>query len=160
MNTDFCQLFTREMTNLYLLCLLLTASPEAAEQCFISSLEDCLNGSAVAKEWAISWAKRVVVKNAIRLVSPDVHRIGGTAVSVASETPEELTKTLAMNPVIACVLALGDFDRLVFVMTVLERYSDHDAATLLDCTQQEIRARQIAALRQLAAFCARTVRQP
>jgi hypothetical protein len=66
----FCNLFRQEMEGLYLLASLLTANPETAEQCFTSSLEECMEGIAVNDEWAHPWAKRVVIKNAIRLVAP------------------------------------------------------------------------------------------
>ena len=64
------------MDGLYLLAFLLTANSETAEQCFISSFEECIEGIAVNDEWAHSWAKRVVIKNAIRLVAPHVHHLG------------------------------------------------------------------------------------
>jgi DNA-directed RNA polymerase specialized sigma24 family protein len=43
------------------------------------------------------------------------------------------------------VLVLKDFERFVFVMSVLERYSDHESALLVGCSIQEIRdARRLA----------------
>ena len=151
MNVDFCQLFTRERKSLYSLSLLLTASPEKAERCFISSLEDCLKGSAVAEEWAHSWAKRVVIKNAIRLIGSYVHCAERKPFSVSGEIDEDLSNLHVGNPIVRGVLTLGDFERLVFVMTVLERYSDRDSAILLGRRQQEIRAGRIRALQELAA---------
>jgi DNA-directed RNA polymerase specialized sigma24 family protein len=148
---DFCQLFTREMKSLYSLALLLTGSPEKAERCFVSSLEDCLKGSAVGREWAHSWAKRVVIKKAIRLIASYVHCAETAALPVSSEPDEDPRNPHVGSPIVRCVLALGDFERLVFVMTVLERYSDCDSAILLGCRQQEIRAGRIRAVQELAA---------
>jgi DNA-directed RNA polymerase specialized sigma24 family protein len=148
---DFCQLFTREMKSLYSLALLLTGRPEKAERCFISSLEDCLKGRAVGREWAHSWAKRVVIKNAIRLITSYVHCAEITALPVYGVPDEDLPNPHVGNPVVRCVFALGDFERFVFVMTVLERYSDCDSAILLGCRQQEIRAGRIRAIQELAA---------
>jgi hypothetical protein len=37
---DFRRIFSEEIDSLYVLSLLLTADPEKAEQCFVSSLED------------------------------------------------------------------------------------------------------------------------
>ena len=39
---------------------------------------------------------------------------------------------------LAAVLALEDFERFVFVMSVLERYSEHDCALLLGCTRRQV----------------------
>lgn len=152
---EFCELFTREMKSLYSLALLLTASPEKAEQCFLCSLEDCLKGRAVGREWAHSWAKRVVIKNAIRLITSYGPCADRAALPFAGEPAENLCDPHVGSPIAQGVLALGDFERLVFVMTVLERYSDCDSAILLGCRQQEVRAARIRAVQELAAaFCA------
>ena len=58
-NIEFCALFATEMKGFYLLSLLLTADEAKAEKCFVSSLEGCIEGNSVFKEWAHSWAKRV-----------------------------------------------------------------------------------------------------
>src|SRR2546430_12503376 len=67
---DFRKLFTEDMTGLYLLSLLLTANHEKAEQCFVAGVEDTVKGNPVFKEWAHSWAKRTIVNNAIKIMSP------------------------------------------------------------------------------------------
>jgi hypothetical protein len=69
-SVEFCELFAREMKSLSLLSLLLTAKHENAEECFVSSLDKCLQGNSVFKEWAHSWAKRMIVKNAIQMIAP------------------------------------------------------------------------------------------
>ena len=48
----------------------LTADPEKAEQCFVAGLDDSIHGTPVFKEWARSWSKRMIIKNAIRLIAP------------------------------------------------------------------------------------------
>jgi hypothetical protein len=40
---------------------------------------------------------------------------------------------------IDALLQLADFDRFVFVMSVLEHYSEHDCALLLGCSVRDIR---------------------
>src|SRR5215831_13395524 len=67
---DFSRIFAEDMKNLYLLALVLTADSEKAEQCFVSGLDDCITGNQVFREWAGSWARRVVIKNAIRMIAP------------------------------------------------------------------------------------------
>lgn len=143
-STDFCQLFMKEMKDLYLLSLLLTAKPELAEECLMSSLDDCLNGVAVAAGWEYSWAKRAVIKNAIRLIGPVPHS--------ATTAVEECRARGYDNehPTIRNVLALRDFERIVFVMSVLEQYSDRDSAALLGRAPQEIKNARMQAFRGIA----------
>ena len=47
------------------------------------------------------------------------------------------------------VLRLADFERFVFVMSVLEHYSEHDCAFLLGCSDREIREGRTRALKEL-----------
>lgn len=49
---DFQRVFHEETDSLYRLAFLLTADSEKAQQCFVSGLEDSVNGSSVFKEWA------------------------------------------------------------------------------------------------------------
>jgi len=49
------------------------------------------------------------------------------------------------------VLGLGDFERFVFVMSVLENYSHHECALLLGCSVFEIRQARLRALEELAS---------
>ena len=67
---DFRRIFSEEIDSLYVLSLLLTADPEKAEQCFVSSLEDSVNGKPVFKECAHSGARRAIVQNAVRVIKP------------------------------------------------------------------------------------------
>src|SRR2546425_8686857 len=53
---------------------------------------------------------------------------------------------------IASVLALEDFDRFVFVMSVLERYPDKECSDLLGCSEQDVREARMRALQQIAEY--------
>src|SRR4029077_37906 len=63
---DFRRIFEEDLHGLYQLSFLLTGDPQKAELCFVAGLEDCVKESRVFTEWARTWAKRVIVKNAIR----------------------------------------------------------------------------------------------
>src|SRR5258708_35297021 len=65
---DFRRIFDENMSSLYLLAFLLTADHGRAEQCFVSGLEDAVGSNPVFKEWAHSWARRVIIQNAVRLI--------------------------------------------------------------------------------------------
>jgi len=67
---DFRSVFAESMDDLYQLSFLLTADHHKAEQCFIAGVEDSVRENFVFKEWARSWAKRVIIQSAIRELKP------------------------------------------------------------------------------------------
>lgn len=133
---DFHQLFATEMTDFLRLSLHLTADAEKAEKCLVLAMRDCFDRSVASNKWARLWARRMVVRNAIRLVL-------GTENDILCETGsdfhlqpsafqiEALRKSLA-------ILGLPDFDRLAFVICVLERYSILDCALLLRRSPKDV----------------------
>lgn len=145
---DFCRVFTENLDRLYRLSLLLTGDTTKAEQCFVAALEDSAKPNALFKDWARSWAKRVIIKNAIHALQPHP----GTTGSAIAGSPQR--RSAAQN-----LLALGDFERFVFVMSVLERYSDEECSVLLGCSPQEIQTARIRALGQLASSLTSTERE-
>ncbi len=139
---DFKQIFDEDMNSLYLLSLLLTADREMAEQCFVAGLQDATKDNPVFKEWARSWARRTVVLNAVRVVNPRPMDATGTT------RPELLDTLSAEERPYAAILELEAFDRFVYVMSVLERYSDHHCALLLGCAKHNIVTARSRALQQ------------
>ena len=153
---DFCRIFTEDQTALYLLSLVLTANSEKAEQCFVAGLEDSIHGNPVFKEWARSWSKRVIVKNAIRLISPAPGQIALRETALR-ETKDMLpvfdSKAFALNfnGSLATVMQLAPFERFVFVMSILEGYSVQECSILLNSTRQEVEDALARAVQHLAA---------
>ncbi|HZW81703.1 MAG TPA: hypothetical protein VFF50_14610, partial [Candidatus Deferrimicrobiaceae bacterium] len=47
------------------------------------------------------------------------------------------------------VLGLEPFERFVYVLTVLEHYSDHDTSLLLGCARRDVIAARARALQQI-----------
>jgi hypothetical protein len=137
------------MGSLHLLSFLLTADHEKAEECFVSGLDDCVEGNNVFREWARSWARRAIIQNAVRMLAPRQKDPTGAPAPVDSvdygfgQTPEA-------NAAIAHILKLRDFERFVFVLSVLERYSDQDCSVLLGCSRQDVREAKTRGLQQLA----------
>jgi hypothetical protein len=133
-NADFCRIFSNEMNSLYLLSFLLTADDAVSEQCFVRGLEDSISGNPVFKEWAHSWARRAIIQTAIRRIGPrpqSVHRSSGFALDVGNSQVIE-------KAAVAAVVELPAFERFVFVLSVLERYSDQECSLLLNCTRREV----------------------
>lgn len=151
---DFCRIFREDMESLYLLSLVLTADPRKAEQCFVAGLDDCAAGNWVFKEWARSWARRVVIKNAVRAIAPDAVAetsralsANGTALLQERSQPQLPAELVALSQ-------LPALERFAFVMSACEAYADHDSALLLGCTRDEFasaRTRAFGRLRDLAA---------
>src|SRR5215469_18242139 len=67
---DFQEIFTEDMTGLHLLAFLLSADTDKAEQCFVAGLESSIAGNPVFQQWARSWSKRAIIKNAIKMIAP------------------------------------------------------------------------------------------
>lgn len=150
---DFQRLFTREMVDLFRLSLHLTADAEKADMCLILAIRDCFANSNVGKNWALVWARRMVVCNAIRLVmgtegaSPgiDESNIGPEIHLRPSEYRiEALRESLA-------ILELPDLDRLVFVICVLERYPILDCALLLRRSVKDVACARVRAISQIVS---------
>jgi DNA-directed RNA polymerase specialized sigma24 family protein len=146
MPTDFCEVFNDHLDHLYTLSLLLTADHHKAEQCFVAALEDCLQGNSVFREWAQPWATRTVIKNAIRIISPSRRGTYTTTENYDFTEPTSEAGTPA-----AAITKLQPFDRFVYVMSVLERYSDRECSILLDCTVEEIADARTRALQRLVS---------
>jgi len=144
---DFCQIFDKDMSSLYLLSLLLTGDHKKAEECFVAGLENAVNRNRVFKDWARGWARRVIIQNALRTVDPHPKKES----ILNSASIEANDKIVAERPEIAAVLGLQAFDRFVFVMSVLEDYSDHDCSILLGSTRRDVLAARVRALQKIGS---------
>jgi DNA-directed RNA polymerase specialized sigma24 family protein len=147
---DFGRVFSEERNELYQLSFLLTRDRKKAEQCLVSGLEDCVKGNPVFREWARSWAKRTIIQNAIRELKPRPGRYDSSSSTTISSHIGQMLNGPAGHFEIDAVLALEDFKRFVFVMSILEHYSQHDCALLLGCSLLEIREALPRALEELA----------
>lgn len=139
-SADFCQIFQQNMNRLFLLSVLLTADGETAEKCFVTGLEDAGKGNPVFREWADSWARRTIIRNAIRMMRP---RAGDEISSSA------VVHSANLSPEMEAIVELPAFERFVFVMSVLERYSDHECSLLLGCNRGEVIAARSRALLEI-----------
>lgn len=144
-HSDFCAVFIQHLDRLYLLALILTGDELSAEKCFLAAFESCAEGRLVFKESAVAWSRRSVIKNAVRFISP----------SPGIPSPPRLTgnrNDLNLDPdaSLKWLKELSPFERFVFVMSVLERYSDRDCALLLGCACADILPARIRAFQQIS----------
>jgi len=61
---------------------------------------------------------------------------------------------------IAAILGLEPFKRFVYVMTVLEGYSDQDCSLLLGCARRDVLAARSRALQQIGSVIELHLQQP
>jgi len=140
---DFRRVFQEDMNRLYLLSFLLTGERDLAEQCFVSGLRMSSKGNPVFKEWATSWARRTIILTASRMVRP---RLGDPQKS--SVPPKSAGPSAISRAEIANIIALPPFERFVFVMSVLECYTEQECSLLLGCTRREAMEARERALRR------------
>jgi DNA-directed RNA polymerase specialized sigma24 family protein len=146
---EFCRVFAENMDKLHLLSFLLTADLAKAEECFVSGLEDCVEGTYVFRDWAQSWARRTIIQNAIRMLAPRKDP------STVADAPSDVVscssgQTQDADYAISRILRLEHFERFIFVMSVLEKYSDQDCSVLLGCSRQNVGETRMRALLHLA----------
>jgi hypothetical protein len=141
---DFCAVFKSDTKPLYLLAFFLTANHKESEQCFVSTVDDAFKERAVFKEWARPWVKRKLIENAIQIVLPQSARNG---------QKRDLWSTGQRGTQRSCeidqVTKLATFERFVFVMSILEGYSNLNCSLLLGCSTDKIAQARLGALRQL-----------
>jgi DNA-directed RNA polymerase specialized sigma24 family protein len=147
---DFHTIFNEDRKEFYQLSFLLTRDPAKAERCLVSGLEDCVSGNRVFREWARSWAKRAIVQNAIRELKPRPSQSNSSLSGAMFSDMDQHSGGPGEHFAIDAVLRLADFDRFVFVMSVLEHYSENDCALLLGCSARDIREGRARALKELA----------
>lgn len=147
---DFRRIFDEDSIGLYQLSFLLTSNPEKAQRCFVSGFEDCATGNPVFREWARSWAKRTIVQNAIKELKPRPRHSNSPTSATIFPNSDQLSRGPDEHFEIDAVLGLEDFERFVFVMSILERYSDHECALLLGCSVQQVREARARALQRMA----------
>jgi hypothetical protein len=141
---DFQDVFTRNMSQLFLVALLLVGDELKAERCLIGGVDDCVKGNPVFKEWAQSWSKRLIVRRAIQMSLPILR---GFKDEDLTSPQVEIPSTV--DPGLAGILQLPQFERFVYVLSVLEKYSDRECSLLLICTPQQVITARIRALQRI-----------
>lgn len=148
-HADFCDVFRNHTKHLYLLAFLLTTNHEESEQCFLSAVEEAFQEPAVFKEWVRSWIKRRLIENAIKIVSPALAG-NGQRCELWSAGQREAQRECEIDS----VTKLAALERFVFVMSILERYSNWDCALLMGCSMNRVAQARIKALRRLPDLAA------
>jgi hypothetical protein len=148
---DKCQFLVSHMEQYYSLVLLLTASEEDAERCFVISLDTwskaCRNLAPIVPEAADARIKRALVDCALRFCGPVSGRVQEEA--EVDIWGEKLPGNY--SPWVAAIVQLDTFERFVFVLSVLECYSDKECSDLLHCRLEEVAESRAHALHSVAS---------
>ncbi len=147
---DFRQLFATKITEFLRLALQLTADAEKAERCLILAMRDSFDKSNISVNFAQVWARRMVIRNAIRLVLGIDNDIACDTEAEFHLQPrayriEEPRESIA-------VLDMAEFDRMVFVICVLERLSIMDCALLLRRSPKDVNDAMVRATNHVASL--------
>jgi DNA-directed RNA polymerase specialized sigma24 family protein len=151
---DFCRIFAQDMNSLFLLAFLLTGDRKRAEECFASALEGATTSNRIFKDWARSWSQRTIIQNAIRMIeptpepTPDRKREVTTLRAIDTGVERKAKSSASLD----AILSLGSFERFVFVMSILERYSDQDCSILLACSRRDVVRARTQAAEHIALF--------
>jgi hypothetical protein len=158
--SDFCRIYLEQANSLYLLSLLLTTDPQKAEKCFVLGFGDSVDNNFVFKERANLWARRCIILHAIQLLCPrpsDENELNEAGLSqLIGEVPAEVRA----YPNFARIVVLNAFERFVFIMSVLEKYSDQECSLLLGCFRRDVINARTAAIRRLTSVVIATETQP
>jgi hypothetical protein len=136
---DYCRLFNERLTRFYTLSLLLTGNPEKAEECFTRSLDACLTSRGTFKGWEERLATHTIIKEAINMIGTNPARVAG-----------QIRRTSEVEILAAALAKLTGLDRCVYVMSVLENYSDRECAIFLGCSAIEVRSARERGMKTLA----------
>jgi hypothetical protein len=137
---DFVNAFECERAGLRGLALLLTGKAGMVDRCLIHAFRDCIANDSVYKDWTLKWARRMVIRNAISIIvnptnEPSGNESNDRNVGFLSLSPEN-SADLSLEP--ASNIDLPDFERFVFAICFVERYSICDCALLLGRSSREI----------------------
>ncbi len=137
---EFVKVFECERAGLQRLALLLTGNSETVQRCLSCALRDCISSSSVPKDWILRWTRRVIIRNAISLVTnPGRDSLAETSDDtvnglIAFSYDDSLVATADSDS----MFDLPELDRQVYVICFLEHYSMYDCALLLGRSLREV----------------------
>jgi uncharacterized membrane protein len=134
--SDFCELFRSDAESLFQLAFVLTGNRTRAEESLLAALEDCFKAK-VFKPWARSWSRLALIERALKSTAHD---------------PDDQSEAGNGSSELQAILQLKAFDRFVYVLNVLEKYSVKDCAILLKASKREVVESKLRALESVTAF--------
>jgi len=150
---DFCEVFQSNDKQFYLLAYLLTADHWEAEECLLIAMDESFNERNVFRGWQQSWSKRCVIRKALSAISSGSRR-GDQQLQGGVQRLLELE----LGTLLATVVRLEPAERVVFVATVLERYSVQECGLLLGRPPESVKKLKLQAIGHLSEFVGERIR--
>lgn len=147
---DFLKCLVEDLDGLYQLSFLLIGDHQRAERCFVAGIDSCVKANRVFRERARTWAKRMIIENAIRELNPRRQCSSSSALLPTALSQDQQSSGPIGYFDLDAMLGLADFERFVFVLCVLERYRMHECALFLGCSASEVRDACAHAIEKLA----------
>lgn len=150
---DVQKFFVAAMNDLFCLAFLLTANADRAEDCIVRSIRECMKNTCILRENLLAWIRNSVIRNGIAIVTefeldwPHDTQIDSTPLIPVS--PQACVGTMDCS---AGILELSSFDRLVYVICIIELYTSRHCALLLSRSREEVREARTRALAHIAEF--------
>ena len=151
--------FAAAMTDLFCLAFLLTAHAEKAEVCVIRSIRECLKATRIQTNCLAAWVRNSIIRNGIAIVNESEPEQGKDDGSIPLVPPTNQASIRA-GDYSAGIFDLSSFDRLVYVICVLEHYTSRHCALLLRTSREKVREARIRALAHIAEFESRWRESP
>ena len=132
---DFERIFTDHMSGLYLLSFLLAGARGRQRQYSRLASKNAREESRIQGVGAFV-GSTFYHWSANRMVGPQQNSKNGVQSSAVARAIERLP--LALQAEASSIIELAPLQRFVFVMSFLERYSDHDCFILLSCARRDL----------------------
>ena len=150
---DMQKFFVAAMNDLFCLAFLLTADADRAEDCIFRSIHECMKNTRVLREKMLAWVRNSVIRNGIAIVTElELDSPQDTQINSIPLTPESSQACVGTMDCSAGILQLSSFDRLVYVICIIEHYTSRHCALLLRRSREEVREARARALAHIAEF--------
>lgn len=156
MEAALARTFAKERSELLWLAYLLTGDRANSVQAVASAMDVDDAGNPFFRNWMISWSRKLVIAKALSAVEKDMAESAERTQNRNCPRPAEMPgRDWRLNPAAGkaelerALLAIDLFPRCAVLLTVFEKVSEEDAATLLNTDRQLLRTAKAIGLAEL-----------
>lgn len=154
--------FARERSELLWLAFLLTGDRSTSVEAVASAMDVDDAGNPFFRNWMISWSRKLVIAKALSVVEREMAESAERTQQRNCPRPAEMPgRGWRLDPAVGKVdleralLAIDLLPRCAVLLTVFEKVSEEDAATLLNVDRQLLRTAKAIGLAELTWNLAR-----
>ena len=149
--TEIQKHFAAAMNDLFCLAYLLTAHTGRAEECVIRAIRECMKSTRILRERLPAWVRNSVIRHGIAITNELTMARPEDNEFIPVIPPKSRAATGAAD-YSSGIFELSNFDRLVYVICVLEHYTSLHCALLLRSSGSAVRQARARALAHIAEF--------